>query len=175
MQWARCYRDEDSRADRQPEFTQLDMEWAFAGAETVQKDINDIVLNALSALHPSCYEEIRGEMIPMVKNISKASEFSNHGEVPVHSFTTLTFAESIAAYGTDKPDLRIPSRIHAIDDIEPYQNFVSMITDLKDPLIESFAFKLSDTTAEESKRFVFNFMDNLPPALSKNPEGMLQY
>jgi aspartyl-tRNA synthetase len=172
MQWARCYRDEDSRADRQPEFTQLDMEWAFAGAETVQKDINDVVLNALSALHPQCYEEIRGEMIPKVKTIREASEPSNREETPAHSFTTLTFAESIAAYGTDKPDLRIPSRIHAIDDIEPYRNFVNMITHLKDPLLEAFAFKLSDITIEESREFVFKFMDNLPPALAKNPDGM---
>jgi aspartyl-tRNA synthetase len=110
MQWARCYRDEDLRTDRQPEFSQLDMEWAFAGASTVRQDINDIILKALTALRPAqSYQDIRGERIPVVSDLGNDSSTASGPEA--HKFTTLTFAECIAAYGSDKPDLRIPSRV----------------------------------------------------------------
>lgn len=114
MQWARCYRDEDSRADRQPEFTQLDMEWAFAGRERVQKDVTDIVLNALTKLRPAhSYDDIRGERVPLLSRIPDTP--AEAGEHVSHQFTTITFAESIAAYGIDKPDLRIPGRVSLKD------------------------------------------------------------
>ncbi|KAJ4151132.1 hypothetical protein LMH87_011848 [Akanthomyces muscarius] len=171
MQWARCYRDEDSRADRQPEFSQLDMEWAFAGAATVRQDINDIIMKALTALRPSCYQDMRGERIPMVREISATEE---SGVDKAHQLTTLTFAECISSYGSDKPDLRIPGRIHAIKDIEPYQTFVGMITHLQNPTIEAFAFRLNDVSPEESRQFVMKFMDSLPPELGENPEGKPQ-
>ena len=86
------------------------MEWAFAGAETVQKDINDIVLGALTALQPAhSYKEIRGEVVPVVTDIPSTAPPADQ---PVaHQFTNITFADSIAAYGSDKPDLRIPLRV----------------------------------------------------------------
>lgn len=171
MQWARCYRDEDSRADRQPEFSQLDMEWAFAGAATVRQDINDIIMKALTALKPSCYQDMRGERIPMVRNLSSGEEASAK---EAYQFTTLTFQECISSYGSDKPDLRIPGRIHAVKDLAPYQNFVGMITHLENPIIEAFAFRLNDILPEESRQFVMKFMDSLPPELGENPEGKPQ-
>ncbi|KAM3562129.1 hypothetical protein ARSEF4850_002898 [Beauveria asiatica] len=171
MQWARCYRDEDSRADRQPEFSQLDMEWAFAGAATVRQDINDIIMKPLTLLRPSCYQDMRGERIPMVQSIPATERSDSDG---AYQFTTLTFAECISSYGSDKPDLRIPGRIHAIRDIEPYRTFVGMITHLENPTIEAFAFRLNDASPEESRKFVMNFMDNLPPELGENPEGKPQ-
>lgn len=148
----------------------LDMEWAFAGATTVRKDINDIILKALSFLQPSCYQEIRGESIPMVRSISAA----NSGAAEAHQFTTLTFAECIASYGSDKPDLRIPGRIHAMKDIESYRSFVGMITHLENPTIEAFAFRLNDGSPEQSRKFIMKFMDNLPVELGENPEGKPQ-
>ncbi|KAG6162877.1 hypothetical protein E4U11_002290 [Claviceps purpurea] len=175
MQWARCYRDEDLRTDRQPEFSQLDMEWAFAGASKVQQDVNDIILTALSKLQSSTYQDIRGERIPNVAAISSGGDaVSSADEHPAHTFTTLTFAESIAAYGSDKPDLRIPNRIHAIKDIEPYRNFVSMITHLSDPLVEAFTFPLQNCSPSQARKFVVSFMDNLPSALADNPDGKPQ-
>ncbi|TQW00209.1 aspartyl-tRNA synthetase [Cordyceps javanica] len=171
MQWARCYRDEDSRADRQPEFSQLDMEWAFAGAETVRQDVNDIIMKALTTLKPACYQDIRGGRIPMVRNIPVTEDSESK---TAHQFTTLTFAECISSYGSDKPDLRIPGRIHAIKDIEPYQTFVGMITHLENPTIEAFSFRLNDVSPEESRQFVMSFMDNLPSELGENPEGKPQ-
>ncbi|KHN94710.1 Aminoacyl-tRNA synthetase, class II (D/K/N)-like protein [Metarhizium album ARSEF 1941] len=177
MQWARCYRDEDSRTDRQPEFSQLDMEWAFAGAAQVQSDVNDVLLAALSRLQPArSYKCIRGERIPLLSTIvdEPGPVDGPAKEQPAHKFTTLTFAESIAAYGSDKPDLRIPNRIHTIEDAEPYRNFVSMITHLSDPLIEAFVFRLQDCSPSDARKFVIEFMDSLPPALANNPDGKPQ-
>ncbi|MGH4011579.1 MAG: aspartate--tRNA ligase [Pseudonocardiaceae bacterium] len=78
-QIARCYRDEDFRADRQPEFTQLDIEMSFVD----QDDVIALGEKVISALW---------------------SELANHEiELPV---PRLTYADAMARYGTDKPDLR---------------------------------------------------------------------
>jgi aspartyl-tRNA synthetase len=80
FQIARCMRDEDLRADRQPEFTQLDLEMSFAE----QDDILEVVESLMMALVPV--------VTPHKRLISP--------------FPRLTYAESIARFGTDKPDLR---------------------------------------------------------------------
>nr|WP_211481279.1 aspartate--tRNA ligase [Actinopolyspora xinjiangensis] len=79
FQIARCYRDEDFRADRQPEFTQLDIEMSFVDAEDVI-DISERVVRALWL------------------------ELADH-EIPT-PIPRLPYAEAMARYGTDKPDLR---------------------------------------------------------------------
>nr|WP_198319586.1 aspartate--tRNA ligase [Actinopolyspora erythraea] len=79
FQIARCYRDEDFRADRQPEFTQLDIEMSFVDAEDVI-DISERVVRAL-------WRELADHEIP--------------APIP-----RLPYAEAMARYGTDKPDLR---------------------------------------------------------------------
>ena len=79
FQIARCYRDEDFRADRQPEFTQLDVEMSF-----VEQD--DVI--ALS-------EEILREVWALI---------GHDLQTPI---PRMTYAESMARYGTDKPDLRV--------------------------------------------------------------------
>ncbi|KYK57313.1 putative aspartate--tRNA ligase [Drechmeria coniospora] len=173
MQWARCYRDEDLRADRQPEFSQLDMEWAFADASLVRQDVTDMMLKALSALHPSSsYRDVRGERIPLLSEIPADS--SSAGGRAAHEITTITFAESIAAYGSDKPDLRIPNRIHRIESLDSIRGFVGMITHLPDPQVEAFTFALSGCSPAEARKFVVNFMDNLPPSLAENADGKPQ-
>jgi len=79
-QIARCFRDEDLRADRQPEFTQLDMEFAFI----TEQDIQDFVEG-------------------MIRSIFKEVQGVNLAE----PFPRLTYAEAMRRFGSDKPDLRI--------------------------------------------------------------------
>ena len=79
FQIARCYRDEDARGDRQPEFTQIDMEMSFVS--------RDDVLNITEGMMQTVFKE--------TLNIS----------LPEH-FTRLAYDDAIALYGTDKPDLR---------------------------------------------------------------------
>ncbi|MBC7656875.1 MAG: aspartate--tRNA ligase [Frankiaceae bacterium] len=79
-QIARCFRDEDLRADRQPEFTQLDMEFAFV----TERDIQDYV----ETLIRDVFREVQGV------------ELAN-------PFPRLTYSEAMRRFGSDKPDLRI--------------------------------------------------------------------
>jgi aspartyl-tRNA synthetase len=88
FQIVRCFRDEDLRADRQPEFTQIDLEMSFPQQEQI-------------------YEVIE----PMVKAICKAAG----AEISI-PFPRLTFQQAMASYGSDKPDLRLPP-FHSIEDI----------------------------------------------------------
>jgi aspartyl-tRNA synthetase len=84
FQIARCYRDEDFRADRQLEFTQLDLEGSFWD--------RDDVLDAIESVLVAVAKELRGVDIP-------------------RPFTRLTWQESMDRFGTDKPDLRIEAEI----------------------------------------------------------------
>jgi aspartyl-tRNA synthetase len=78
-QVATCWRDEDLRADRQFEFRQLDLEMAFVEREDVLDVLEQVVVDAFTAVGR---------------------------EPPARPFPRLTYAEALASYGTDKPDLR---------------------------------------------------------------------
>jgi aspartyl-tRNA synthetase len=80
-QIARCFRDEDLRADRQPEFTQLDLEFAFVE----ERDVQDFVENLIRHVFK---EVVDVDLAP--------------------SFPRMTWAEAMRRFGSDKPDLRIP-------------------------------------------------------------------
>lgn len=90
FQIARCYRDEDFRADRQLEFTQLDLEGSFWGRE----DVLDTIESVLKAVT----REVRGIEIE-------------------DAFPRLTWQESMDRYGTDKPDIRFGMEISDLSDV----------------------------------------------------------
>ncbi len=81
FQIARCFRDEDSRGDRQPEFTQLDLEMSFVEQETILSIIEDLYIKIVKSIFPE-------------KQIQ---------EIP---FPRITYKEAIQKYQSDKPDLR---------------------------------------------------------------------
>ena len=89
-QIAKCYRDEDSRKDRQPEFTQLDLEFSNGNPKLVKKNIEIIVQHIFD------------------------EAFDLKIKLP---FKTITYKEAMTLYGTDKPDLRITETIEDISEV----------------------------------------------------------
>jgi aspartyl-tRNA synthetase len=90
FQIVRCFRDEDLRADRQPEFTQIDLEMSFPQQETIFEVVEPL--------------------------IQKVCEAAGH-EVSL-PFPRLTYQQAMRSYGIDKPDLRIPP-FHTVEDLFP--------------------------------------------------------
>ena len=90
-QVARCFRDEDTRADRQPEFTQLDIEMSFVEEEDVLKLTEELFTSMIKTLKPE-----KRMILP---------------------FPRLTYAESMERFGSDKPDLRFGLEIKDLSDI----------------------------------------------------------
>lgn len=95
-QVARCFRDEDLRAERQPEFTQLDMERSFVD----QEDMLDFLKNLFTTL----FERVMGRAVP-------------------HPFKRLTWQTAMDVYGNDKPDLRFDLPIVDVSDIADKADF----------------------------------------------------
>ena len=94
-QVARCFRDEDLRADRQPEFTQIDIEASFVE----EKDIIELGSSLLKLL---------------------LKDFANHN---IDNIDELDYADAINKYGSDKPDLRIPLELIEISDEAKNEEF----------------------------------------------------
>ena len=97
FQIARCFRDEDPRADRQPEHTQLDLEMSFVE--------EDDVLNLIEELY------------------TKLIETHFPDKWIMRPFPRMTYAEAMAAYGTDKPDLRFDLDMADLSDIAAQTDF----------------------------------------------------
>lgn len=90
FQITKCFRDEDLRADRQPEFTQVDIETSFME----ENDIMDIV------------EEMIRQMLKKVQNVDLPAKFPR-----------MPFAEAMNKYGSDKPDMRVTLEITELSDV----------------------------------------------------------
>ena len=97
FQIARCFRDEDPRADRQPEFTQLDLEMSFVEEEDVLKLIEELFTSLVETIKP---------------------EFK-----VLKPFPRLSYAEAVECYGTDKPDLRFELKLADLSDIVSNSDF----------------------------------------------------
>lgn len=88
-QIVKCFRDEDLRADRQPEFTQIDVETSFMTAE-----------------------EVRAIMEKLIRELWKVIL-----DVDLVPFPTMTFSEAMLRFGSDKPDLRNPLELYDVDEL----------------------------------------------------------
>ena len=97
FQIAKCFRDEDTRADRQPEFTQLDLEMSFVQEEDILSLMEELFTALVAAIKP----EMR---------VTKP-------------FPRLTYAEAMERYGTDKPDLRFGLELGDLTDIAAQTEF----------------------------------------------------
>jgi aspartyl-tRNA synthetase len=105
-QIVRCFRDEDLRADRQPEFTQLDIETAFLDEDGIM-NLNEEMIRQL-------YKEILDVELP-------------------NPFPRMTYDEAMARYGSDRPDLRVPLELVDLGDLMASVAFKVFSGPAKDP------------------------------------------
>ena len=95
FQIVKCFRDEDLRADRQPEFTQIDCEMAFVSQEDILNTFEDLVKH----------------LFQKVKNID------------LDKFPLMTYDDAVQNYGTDKPDLRYDMKFIELNDVSKNRDF----------------------------------------------------
>ena len=95
FQIVKCFRDEDLRADRQPEFTQIDCEMAFVSQEDILNTFEDLVKH----------------LFQKVKNIK------------LDKFPVMTYDDAVQNYGTDKPDLRYDMKFVELNDVVKNRDF----------------------------------------------------
>ncbi|HEU4627298.1 MAG TPA: aspartate--tRNA ligase [Steroidobacteraceae bacterium] len=105
-QIVRCFRDEDLRADRQPEFTQLDIETSFL--------TQDAIMQMMEGLIRHIFKEVLNVALP-------------------DPFPRMSFAEAMRRYGSDKPDLRIPLELVDVADLVRDCEFKVFAGPAKDP------------------------------------------
>jgi len=105
-QVARCFRDEDLRADRQPEFTQLDIETSFLAEDDIM-DITETMVRGL-------FRDVLGVALP-------------------DPFPRMTYHEAMRRYGTDRPDLRIPLELVDLGDLMQKVEFKVFSAPANDP------------------------------------------
>ncbi len=114
-QIAKCFRDEDLRADRQPEFTQVDVECSYMDEEQI--------MGMMESLVSSMFKELLGKDL---------------GEFP-----RMPYAEAMNRYGSDKPDLRIPLEIVDVADLMASIDFKVFAGPAKDPKGRVAALKVT--------------------------------
>ncbi|CAI7626470.1 unnamed protein product [Penicillium pancosmium] len=144
-QFARCFRDEDLRADRQPEFTQLDMEMSFATGQDVMRTIEGVIRRLWSTLMKD--------------------------PAPEGPFKKVSYQEVMAKYGSDKPDTRYGMEIMRIDHLLPV-DLVDKISDLTEPIVEAFKLEANENDPQDTHKFISQFLESPAGApFNSNPDG----
>ncbi|MDW3194189.1 MAG: aspartate--tRNA ligase [Cytophagales bacterium] len=128
-QIVKCFRDEDLRADRQPEFTQIDCEMSFVE--------RDDVLNLFEGMVKFFYKEIKG--------------------IELSDFPHITYAEAMEKYGSDKPDLRFDMAFTELNEIVQYKGFnvfdqAELVVSIAAPGCASYTRKEIDGLTDFVKR-----------------------
>ena len=123
-QIAKCFRDEDLRADRQPEFTQVDIEASFISTEDIINLGEDLIISLLS-------------------------EFTDYQKTKV---PRIPYKESMEKYGCDKPDLRIPLKLIDISALVKDEEFKVFSEPANDPSSRVVALKVPDAADMTRKK-----------------------
>lgn len=159
FQICRCYRDESTRPDRQPEFTQLDIEMSFTTHESVM----------------SLVESLLRHIWPFVRTHN--SSFANVDPFNKGELDRMSFSEAFDMYGTDKPDTRFDWRLQEISNHETLAKVPN--TDV----FYGFAvpFNIQDTVREELIQETLTFMERnnydctlTTTSSEENPDGFLR-
>ena len=125
-QIAKCFRDEDLRADRQPEFTQLDIEWSFCDEQAIQATMEAMISEVFDTLL---------------------------GATLTQPFKKLSYADAMRRYGSDKPDLRIPYELIDVADLLREVDFKVFAKPANDPGSRVVCLKIPDATCLSRKAF----------------------
>lgn len=128
-QIAKCFRDEDLRADRQPEFTQIDIETSFMSDEQIMS--------------------VTEGMITKI--------FKTMKHVDLGSFPRMTYSDAIAKYGSDKPDLRIPLELVDIKDLMTEVDFKVFSGPANDPNGRIAALKITGGNEKLTRKQIDNY------------------
>ena len=129
FQLVKCFRDEDLRADRQPEFTQIDCEMAFVEQEDI--------LNTFEGLTRHLLKEIKG--------------------VEIDKFPRMTYEEAMKTYGNDKPDIRFDMKFGELNDLTQNKGFkifddAELVVGIAAPGCASYSRKQTDKLIDFVKR-----------------------
>ncbi len=129
FQLVKCFRDEDLRADRQPEFTQIDCEMAFVEQEDI--------LNTFEGLTRHLLKEIKG--------------------IDVDKFPRMTYEEAMKTYGNDKPDIRFDMKFGELNDLTQNKGFkifddAELVVGIAAPGCANYSRKQTDKLIDFVKR-----------------------
>ncbi|WP_299982642.1 aspartate--tRNA ligase [uncultured Pseudoteredinibacter sp.] len=127
-QIAKCFRDEDLRADRQPEFTQIDLETSFMSEEEI--------MSVTEGMIRKLFQDVKG--------------------VDLGEFPRMPFSEAMEKYGSDKPDLRIPQQLVEIKDLLKDIEFKVFAGPANDPSCRVTALKV-DGGAQLSRKQIDDY------------------
>ena len=132
FQIARCFRDEDLRADRQPEFTQIDIEMSFADEEDIFSEVEKVM--------KAIFKEVKG-----IDNLE---------------FPRIRYSEAMDKYGSDKPDLRFACEMVNVTELfkdtsfEVFKNCIADNGVIKALVLKNVSDKLSRKKFDEMSEFV---------------------
>ncbi|MDX9705463.1 MAG: aspartate--tRNA ligase [Weeksellaceae bacterium] len=129
FQIVKCFRDEDLRADRQPEFTQIDCEMTFVEQEDI--------LAIFEGLTQHLLKEVHG--------------------IEIEKFPRITYEEAMRKYGNDKPDIRFGMEFHELDDLAKGKGFdifdkEELVVGISAPTLNSYSRKEIDKLLEWMQR-----------------------
>ena len=129
FQIVKCFRDEDLRADRQPEFTQIDCEMAFVEQEDILNIFEGLTQHLLKSVH----------------------------NVEIGKFPRMTYDEAMRKYGNDKPDIRFGMEFHELDDLAKGKGFdifdkEELVVGISAPTLNSYTRKDIDRLLEWVQR-----------------------
>ena len=148
-QIVRCFRDEDLRADRQPEFTQIDIETSFLGERAIQELMEGLIRGV--------FRDVLGVDLP-------------------DPFARLSYAEVIARYGSDKPDLRVPLELTELTDLMKSVDFkvFRQAADLTAGRVAALRVpaELTRKEIDDYAQFVATYGAKGLAYLKVNPEGL---
>jgi aspartyl-tRNA synthetase len=148
-QIVKCFRDEDLRADRQPEFTQIDVETSFLDEAAIQELMEGLVREV--------FDDVLGEDLP-------------------RPFPRMTHAEAMARYGSDKPDLRVPLELTELTDLMKSVDFkvFRQAADMAGGRVAALKVSAEMTRKEidDCTAFVANYGAKGLAYIKVNPDGL---